>query len=372
MTHTATFATKWPGASLWQALRALDRVPPRNRKRMQRALSAASRLAAQAAATRLLRELPTAWRVLPADEKKHAIAGIGELIRVGADPSAALSVLAIAAGTHRMEEAAGRALRDAVERGFDLTPILPTLRATWAAGDTFTRGRLEPVLRLQRVAERHGAAVVARVARHSGAVGRLLEEALAGDGPHAAALSQLDAPTPSPAFVRAALARSSLRGFAIQTLEVIARREGAAARAQLQDALPAVAAALEMPEDAGVAARCISAALAIGCDPAPIRSAIDAARAGEAREVRVDLSRALSKRLVEAGQEAPLPSGQSHRRTYAVDDTPIDPTPRPCARCGGATLLIYAHHEGGNTWAEDLAERRCTACGVYFISVAGY
>lgn len=368
----ATLTAKWPGRSLWQTFRALDRVPPAAAEAARRALAEAAALDPADAATRLLTALPHAWRALPSSEKKHAVAGIGEMIRAGGDPAAALDALALAAQTHGVKEQAGHALRDVVWHGFSLAPIIASLQATWATGDDYTRGRLDAALRLHRIAERHGRAIVSRLTGRSGALSRLLEEALAADEPPPHVHAQLETDTAHLPFVRAALLDPALRVFAIAVFEGMTRAPTAATLAALSAALPGIAAGLADPACAPVAARCVSAALAAGCDATPIRAAIEAGRGSRDRSVRVELSQALSKWLVATGQEPALPFGLSHRRTYAIDDTPIDASTRPCKRCGGVTVLIYSHREGGNTWAEEVDERRCGGCGLYSVTMAGY
>ncbi|MCA9719365.1 MAG: hypothetical protein H6713_42775 [Myxococcales bacterium] len=356
------------------------------------------------AASVLMGPVTSAWPSVDERDRDNVLQALEILIRAGGDPGPALPILGAALGDRRTANHACSGLRCAALRGWSVAPVRDQLAR--AQGE---RHRVRALQRLDELGRRglHDELRALDAVYREQPVGNLfeaiglLEELLLSETDEAVALARR-------ALTRLRAAGRDLLRSWLALLPVLRRRlatgdadqRARAARAvgQLRYAFseteesedqarrlilplldPLVAALCEHLGDAAshtatMAAETLEILVGLGATLSRVRAELDAALDDERVSVRSPCARALSRYLVRAGEEAALPPGTSHRRTYAAAETPL-PGERAtvCPRCQQReAVVIYRHHDRGQTWDNTLIESMCSACGVFTVRSYGY
>lgn len=355
------------------------------------------------AASALMDPIASALGWVERTERVAVLHAVDALIRAGGDPTPALSALAQSLGDSRTVQAACAALHRAALSGYSIAPVREHLSKA-AGQDSAVRAvqRLEALQRRGLHAELRRLSAIYKqvpVANLHVAIG-LLEESLLSDVDDEVSGARL-------ALENAECARSDLYRCWVALLPVLhrhlhaphrERRERAAAALGqvklaisqstelkesearervlplLHPALDGLTALLGGEEaERRIGARAIEVFAEIGCSLAEFRSRIEVALRDEQIEVRSACSRALSMALQRAGDETPLPPGRSHRRSYALSDTPLgDGRKARCPNCDALeAVVIYELRDRGNTWDDTTIERKCSSCQIYSLEHFG-
>lgn len=388
---------QWPGVDPEAVCAVLASIDAAGTEADRAGVEAALVLAGADAASALMGPVAAAFGSVAPSERVGVLHAVDALIRAGGDPAPALAVLAEALADARTVKPACEALHRAALAGGSLAPVREALAK--ASCDDSVRA----VMRLEAL-QRRGlhddlralAAIYARrLGNLHGALG-LVEESLlaeAGDEAVAARTALAECERAGTDLYRCWTAllpvvRRHLEGdhgersaAALAQIEVAIGRSAefdateAAARAVplLEPTLEGLTALLGGEDRARmVAAKAIEVLLAMGCSAFAVRHRIERAMRDPRVEVRSACSRALSAALARTGEETGLAPGQSHRRTFAMDDTPLDARKARCPHCGATeAVLLYESRDRGNTWDETTAERKCAACGIYTVERFG-
>lgn len=400
----------WPRVDPWSLIFVLRHLTAQGedaRAQVQATLDEALALPPAAAASALMGPVASAAASYERRELKDVVNAIDALIRAGGDPAPALDLLATCMEDYRNLRGAASALRRAALRGWSIAALgdrLATLSPS--AGEAAhvrgvqrlallgRRGMNDALARLDHVYRSHG---LANLFEGVGLVEELLL-ADAADDVDLARRSLIALEEAGADLYRAWIALLPVLRRDLRADDPRLRSTAARALGQLRYTLkesrehppeeafrrvePALAPVLDelaalLASDAPLAAdaaETIEVFAALGAPLGGVCGALEAALDDPRVEVRSPCARSLSTYMRRIGEESPLPSGCSHRRTYAASDAPLDDRRAGrCPACGEvAAAVIFERHDRGNTWDDTLLESRCGRCGVYSIERYGY
>lgn len=396
------FTSLWPGVhseGIYWILRDHDRAAG-HRALVEQALA----LGGREAATLLMAPLAATLHVTEGRDRARVLHGLDALVRAGGDPTAALATMAAGAEDERSRRAATDALRRAALKGWPLEEVREHLERLYRETDDlrirsalrvgfFAHGarsalldRLDAVYRVQRVGNlRDGIGLVEELLYAGSADDVVLAEqvlaALTRAGPdlHSCWLGLLPVlerhlTHPDPRLrAQAARALGQVRHTHRYAGDLDEAQAARAVVGALEQTLPALTLLLADPDGraAAAAAEAVRIFAEHGASLAAVWPRVEAALDDGRVDVRSASSIALSTWHQRTGREAPLAAGQSHRRTYARSDTPIDDrAPRTCGACGAVEVRVVCHHDDGKQfYATTTTERHCAACGLYTVWV---
>ncbi|MCB9695081.1 MAG: hypothetical protein H6736_25025 [Alphaproteobacteria bacterium] len=328
-------------------------------------------------------------------DRIEVLGALDALIRAGGDPSAILPDVIGALDVERTREAAGGVLHRAALHGNPIHTALSAL-APYAGSrhgglrDAHTLAALQAAGQGDAV-ERVGAVIrgLAPYGDLQGAIGLVEHQLLASDTRAVdEARVVLDGLLEAvPDRGAAWLAVVPVLCTQLRSAEPSWRREAAQAAGKarhvlagpapggrLEPLVEALADCLAHSDDgvAGLAASALGALVATGGSLASVRARVDAALLDPREAVRSAVSPALSAWLVAAGLEETLPPGRSHRRIWALTDTPVE-GPVVCPHCGDPdAAVIHRYHHRRQFGEDNLVETCCPACRVYSVETYGY
>jgi hypothetical protein len=317
------------------------------------------------------------------------------LIRAGGQPAAAFPAVVRGLEVERTRRAAGSVLRQAALHGHPLHDALDAL-APYARDPDPDLREAHALAALQHAGMGDVVSQVAAVIRHHrpmatfhGALG-LIEHQLLDGAPAEVVQARvaLDALVEAGPELRASwravepVIRTQLasaepfwqREAALAAGRAPIALRGADRPAEGLDALVEALARCASHSDDGVAGHCaraLGALVEFGASLAAVQTRVEEALDDPREAVRSASSRALSAWRADAGLEARLPAGFSHRRTWATSDDPIE-GPCACPHCQAPSAAVIHRWRQRRQFGEDhRVEVHCRTCGVYSIEEHG-
>lgn len=396
------FLELWPGVSAEDPYSVLRKASELGTRDIQALLLEAIELGGRAAADLLMGPVAATFPLPDYRDRHGTMHAIDALVRAGGDPTPALSALVEALGDRHCRGSAIGALRRAALAGWSLEPVREALEAADDPhGDVAKVCRLAFAVHPEREARvealqqiyaqqpvgnlREGLGLVEHLLNSNDAEVRAIADRaiteLLDAGPDLyrtwfALLPALRHVLEHGGDAERRDALETLADFRV-TLSYTAGHSEAEAREAARPELEALLVSV-VPQLASSSVRVATQAAEVvrrfaeqGASLADVRDAVDTALRDPRVAVRSECSTALSHDLRRIGEEPELPHHAAYRRTYALDDRPVDDAePRVCALCGAkATRFIYQADNGAQFYRVYTSELHCTACGRYFPQV---